>query len=101
MASSEPNSLTIASPRYKITPEKQDMDLKSLLMMMMEDYTKDINYSRKEIQENTSKQLKELSKTIEDLKTELETKTKSQRETTLEIENLGKKSGTIDESITN
>jgi hypothetical protein len=32
---------------------------------------------------------------------EVETKEKSQRETTLEIENLGRKSGTIDASITN
>jgi hypothetical protein len=38
MPSSEPNSGTIASPVYTITLEKQDMDLKSLLMMMMEDY---------------------------------------------------------------
>ena len=39
MALSEPNPPTIASPGYTITPEKQDMDLKSLLrmMMMMED----------------------------------------------------------------
>ena len=50
LASSEPNSLTITSPGYTITPEKQDMDLKSLLMMMMEDF-------KKEIQENTGKQL--------------------------------------------
>jgi hypothetical protein len=33
--------------------------------------------------------VKELNKTIQDLKMEIETK-KSQRETTLEIENLGK-----------
>jgi hypothetical protein len=32
---------------------------------------------------------------------EIETKKKSQRETTLEIENLGKRSGVIDASITN
>ena len=38
LASLEPNSPTIASPGYTITPEKQDMDLKSLLMMMMEDF---------------------------------------------------------------
>ena len=50
LASSEPNSPTIASLGYTITPEKQDMDLKSLLMMMMEDL-------KKEIQENTGKQL--------------------------------------------
>jgi hypothetical protein len=52
LASSEPNSPTIASPGYTITPEKQDMDLKSLLMMM-EDF-------KKEIQENTGEQLEAL-----------------------------------------
>jgi hypothetical protein len=41
LASSEPNSPTIASPGYTITLEKQDMDLKSLLMMMMEGNMKD------------------------------------------------------------
>ena len=46
-ASSKPNSPTIASPGYTITPEKQDMDLKSLLMMMIEDYKKEINNSLK------------------------------------------------------
>jgi chromosome segregation ATPase len=101
LASLEPNSPTIASPGYTITPEKQDMDLKSLLMMMMENYKKDINNSLKEIQQNTSKQVKELDKTIQDLKMEVETIKKSQRETTLEIESLGKKSGVIDVSITN
>jgi predicted nucleic acid-binding Zn-ribbon protein len=42
-----------------------------------------------------------MSKTIQDLKMEIETIKKSQRETTLEIENLGKRSGVIDASITN
>jgi hypothetical protein len=60
LASSEPNSPTIASPVYNITPEKQDMDLKSLLMMMMEDFKKKINNSFKEIQENTGKHLEAL-----------------------------------------
>jgi hypothetical protein len=46
--------------------------------------------------------VKELNKTIQDLKMEVETIKKSQRETTLEIENLGKKLGDIDaSSITN
>ena len=57
--------------------------------------------SLKELQENTNKQVKELSKTIQDLKSEVETTKKSQRETTLEIENLEKKSGTIDANINN
>ena len=43
----------------------------------------------------------ELNKTIQDLKMEVETMKKTQRETTLEIETLGKKSGTIDVSISN
>jgi DNA repair exonuclease SbcCD ATPase subunit len=96
---------------------------KSPLMMMIEDFKKDINNSLKEIQENTHKQLealkeetqkslkelqentikqaKETNKTIQNLKMELETIKKSQRETTLELENLGKRSGVIDASITN
>jgi rRNA-processing protein FCF1 len=50
LASSEPNSHTITNNGYIITPEKQDMDLKSLLMMIMKDF-------KKEIQENTVKEL--------------------------------------------
>ena len=53
------------------------------------------------MQENTTKQVMEMNKTIQDLKMEGETIMKSQRETTLEIEILGKKSGTIDASISN
>jgi hypothetical protein len=45
--------------------------------------------------------VKELNKTTQDLKMETETIKKSQRETALELENLGKKSGLIDASITN
>jgi hypothetical protein len=40
LASSEPNSPTIASTGYTITPEKQDSDLKLLLMMVIEDFKK-------------------------------------------------------------
>jgi prefoldin subunit 5 len=43
----------------------------------------------------------ELNKAIQDLKMEVETIKKTQRETTLELETLGKKSGTIDASICN
>jgi hypothetical protein len=114
LASSEPSSPIIASPGYPNTPEKQDSDLKSHLMMMIGDFKKDINNSLKEIQENTDKQLealkdetqkslkelqenttkqvKELKKTIQDIKMEIETIKTSQRETTREIENLGKRS---------
>jgi predicted nucleic acid-binding Zn-ribbon protein len=43
----------------------------------------------------------ELNKTIQDLKMEAETIKKTHMETTLEIETLGKKSGTIDVRISN
>jgi predicted nucleic acid-binding Zn-ribbon protein len=43
----------------------------------------------------------ELNKTIQDLKMEVETIKKTQKETTLEIEILGKRLGTIDASISN
>jgi F0F1-type ATP synthase membrane subunit b/b' len=124
LASSEPNSSTITSPGYTIIPEKQDSDLKSLLMMVIEDFKKVINNPLKEIQENTGKQLealkeetqkplkelqentikeaKEMNKTIQDLKMEVEKiKKKSQKETNLELENLEKRLGVIDASITN
>jgi chromosome segregation ATPase len=99
------------------------MDPKSILMMMMEDYKKDMNNSLKEILENTGKQakalkeetqkslkelqenstkkVKELNKTIQDLKIEVEMRKKSQRGTTLEIQNLEKRPGAIDASIIN
>jgi hypothetical protein len=43
----------------------------------------------------------DLNKTIQDLKMEVKTMKKTQRETTLEIETLGKKSGNINVSISN
>jgi hypothetical protein len=55
----------------------------------------------KELQENTTKQVKKLNKTIQDINMEVETIKETQRETILEIETLGNKSGTIDVSISN
>jgi hypothetical protein len=55
--------------------------------------------SFKELQENTTKLVRELNKTIQYLKREVETIKKNQRETTLELETLGKKSGITNVSI--
>jgi hypothetical protein len=113
LASSEPDSPMLANPGYTVTPEKQDMDLKSLLMMMqnfkkerqestggqLEAFKEETQKSLKKLQENITKQVKELNKTIQDLKLEIEIIKKSQREITLEI--LVKESGTIDASINN
>jgi hypothetical protein len=91
-------------------------------MMMIGDFMKDINNSLKEIQdtgkqledlkeetqksllkcqENTTKQVKKLNKTTQDIRIELETIKKLQRETTLDIENLGERLGVINASTTN
>jgi hypothetical protein len=61
LASSEPNSPTIASPGYIITREKQDLDLKPLLMVVIENFKKDINNHIKEILENIGKQLEAIN----------------------------------------
>ena len=58
--SSEPSTPTSASPWHPNTPEKQESDLKSYLMMLVEDIKKDFNSSLKEIQENTAKELEVL-----------------------------------------
>jgi chromosome segregation ATPase len=113
--SSEPSTPNAASPGYRNTPEKLDPDLKAYLMMMVEDIKKDCNNTLKEIQENTAKELQvlkekqentykqvmEMNKTILDLKRKVDTIKKIQSEANLEIETLGKKSGTIDASISN
>jgi hypothetical protein len=51
LASSEPSSPTTVRPGYCNIPEKQDSDLKSHLMMMIEDFKKDMNNFLKETQE--------------------------------------------------
>ena len=65
----------------------------------VEDIKEEAQKSLKEWQENTTKQVMELNKTIQDLKREVDTIKKTQSEATLEIEPLGKKSGTIHASI--
>jgi hypothetical protein len=60
--SPEPSTPTSASPGYPNTPEKQDSDLKSYLMMLVQDFKKGINNSLKEIQENTAKQVEVLKR---------------------------------------
>jgi chromosome segregation ATPase len=124
--SSECSTPTSPSPGHPNRCKNLDPDLKTYLMMIVEDIKKDFNNTLKEIQntakelhvlkekqENTtkqvevfkvkqesmSKQVMEMNKTIIDLKREVGTIKKTQSEGTLEIENLGKKSGSIDASI--
>ena len=59
-ASSESSKPTTESPGYPNTPDKQDSDLKSYLLMVVEDFRMYINNLLKEIQENTAKQVEAL-----------------------------------------
>jgi gas vesicle protein len=70
--SSEPRTPNSASPGYPNTPEKQDSDLKSYLMMLVEDFKKEINNSLKEIQENMAKQVKGLKEEAQKFLKELQ-----------------------------
>jgi hypothetical protein len=47
LAPSETSSPTTRSPEYTIILENQDLDLKSHLMMMIEDFKKEVNNSLK------------------------------------------------------
>jgi hypothetical protein len=60
LASSEPSMPITVSPGYLKKPEKQGSNLKSYLLIMVEDFKKGINNSLKEIQENTAKQVEVL-----------------------------------------
>jgi predicted RecB family endonuclease len=108
--SSEPSTPISASPGHPNTPEKLDSNLKTYLMMMVEDIKKDFNNSLKKLQdntvkelqvlkekqknktkqvevlkekqENTSKQVMEMNKTILDLKGEVDTIKKKKKTTT-------------------
>ena len=96
--SSEPSTSTSDSPGYHNTPEKKDSDLKSYLMMLVEDFKKGINNSLKEIQENTATQVKVLKelqentvKQIEVLKEETQKFLKElQENTTKQVMELNK-----------
>jgi hypothetical protein len=62
LASSERSIPTTASPGYPNTPGKHDSDLKSYLIMLVEDFKKGVNNSHKEIWENTDKQVEVLKR---------------------------------------
>jgi len=47
--------LPCANTEYPNTPEKQDLDLKSHLIMMLEDFKKDMKNFLRETQENINK----------------------------------------------
>jgi hypothetical protein len=84
-ASSEPSTPTTTSPGYPNTPEKQDADLKSYLMMVVEDLKKSINNSLKEIQETSAKEVEALKEEAQKSLKELRENTAKQVEVLKEL----------------
>jgi hypothetical protein len=78
LASSEPSTPNTASPGYSNTPEKQDLDLKSYLMKLVEDFKEGINNSLREIEKNTAKQVEVLNKETQKSLKELQENTTKQ-----------------------
>ena len=79
MAASEPNSPTLASPGYPNTPEKQDLDLKSLVMMLVQEHMKNI---LKEIQEKMDQKLEALTRETQKSLKEIQENTEANKEET-------------------
>jgi FtsZ-binding cell division protein ZapB len=75
LASSEPSFPTIAILDTSSCRKKQDFDLTSLLMMITEEFKKDINNSLKEKQDNTGKQVEALKEEAEKSLKELQENT--------------------------
>ena len=67
IASSEPSSPQTASPRFTNTPKKQDLNIKSHLFMLIEDFNKYIDNSLEEVQENICQLLQACKKETENL----------------------------------
>ena len=114
---------TLAPQQALDTPthlKNQEADLKSYLVKIIESFKDDINKSLKEVQENLGKQVEAIKEETSPLKkysktqtgegnkqggprprVEVETIKKTQMEATLEMKNLGKRSGITDESTSN
>ena len=79
--------------------EKMDKSLKEIqesTVKQTEVSKEEANEFLKDIQENTINQVKEINKTVQELKVKIEAIKKTQPEEILEMENLGKRTGTID-----
>ena len=85
MPSSEPNSPTKTNMEYPNTPEKQDLVSKSYLIMMLEDFKKDMNILR-ETQENINKQVEayreESQKSLKEFQENMNKQVEAHREET-------------------
>ena len=77
MAASEASSPLTACPGYHITPVKQDLDLKSLVMMLVQEHMKDI---LKEIQEKMDQKIEALTRETQKSLKEIQENAKANKE---------------------
>jgi septal ring factor EnvC (AmiA/AmiB activator) len=88
--SSEHRAPTSPSPGHPNTPEKLDPDLKTYLMMMVEDIKKDFNNTLKEIQENTAKELQVLREKQENTTKQVEVLKEKHEKTSKKVMEMNK-----------
>ena len=118
MVLSEPSYPATTNPGYPNETEAQEDDLIRMIEAFKEEMNKFLKEIKEntfkevkalnveankynEIQENTIKQVNDMTKTIQVLKREIEATKKTHTMAILEMENLGKRTGTTDASITN
>ncbi|ERE85060.1 vomeronasal 2 receptor, 52 precursor [Cricetulus griseus] len=102
MTPPETRNNTPVRPEHHDADEPEENDIKSIFMKIIEDLKEDMRKSLKEMEEKTNQKIQDINKslkeTVQDLKTEIEMIKKAQFEGMLEIEKLGKRSGTTDVS---
>ena len=98
-ALSEYSSPRTARPEYNNTYRNKEGDQKFYHTKVIESFKEYINNSLKEIPDNAIKK-KELNTAVQNLKVGVETIKKTQMEANMEMENLEKRSGITDVSIT-
>ncbi|ERE67187.1 GTPase IMAP family member 3-like protein [Cricetulus griseus] len=108
----ESRDSTPVRPKHTNTDGAEENNLKNNFMQIIETLREEMRKSFREMEEKTNQKMeeikesqgntiKQLKETVQDLKTEIETKKKTQTEGMLEKEKLSKQSGTTDASITN
>ncbi|KAL6081948.1 hypothetical protein STEG23_002202 [Scotinomys teguina] len=110
MTPSKPMGSPTARPEHTNTEEAESItknDLQKVIEALKEEMKnslKELEEQTKKLEENKESQekaIKQMKETVQDLKIEIQTIKKIQSEGRLEIENLTKRTGTTDTSITN
>ena len=82
-----------ASPGCPNTVKLQENYLQSNLMKMLQAFKEEMNESLEQVQENANKQVKEMNKTLQGLKVEIEAMKKKHKLPILQMVNLWKRTG--------